>query len=69
MSKELTIEKEVFDAIIEQAFFQIDHCMRGIYNCKKCKFTNKTENDKYICKRLSIIDALNNTDDIKINLI
>lgn len=69
MVKEITIEKEVFDAIIVQAFFQIDHCMRGLYDCSKCEFANETENNKYICKRLLSIDALENINKIRINLI
>ncbi len=67
MVKEITIEKEVFDAIIVQAFFQIDHCMRGLYDCSKCEFANKTENNK--CKRLCVISALENINKIRINLI
>ena len=67
MVKEITIEKEVFDAIIVQAFFQIGFCMRGLYDCSKCEFANKTEDNK--CKRLCVISALENINEIKINLI
>lgn len=66
--KTVEIEKEVFDTIIEQAFRQMDLCMRGLYDCKKCQFLNETEGRKYICKRMLVIDMLEKVDNLKINL-